>query len=102
VPVQKVDCKKTLMESEKDTFFLYQNSWYLIQSSIAISYLSCVVMIHCHGIIWMAFGLYPKPKLCNNTLEKQLQYYRYKKFNVKRHLWNHKRTLDSGTRKVGF
>jgi len=26
----------------------------------------------------------------------------YKKFNVKRRLWNHKRTLDYRTRKVGF
>jgi len=68
VPVQKVEYKKTLMKSEKDILFLYQKSWFLIQSSIAISYLSCVVMIHGHGIIWMAFGLYPKPKLCNNTL----------------------------------
>ena len=100
--MQIVECKNTLMESENDTLFLYQKCWFLIQSSIANSYLSCVVMSHGHGIIWMAFGLYPKPKLCNNTFEKQLQYYLYKKFNVKRDLWNQKRTLDSGTRKVGF
>jgi len=59
-------------------------------------------MIHSDRNICMAFGLCPNQKLCNNTLEKQLQYYLYKKFNVKRHLCNHKRTLDSKTRKVGF
>jgi len=59
-------------------------------------------MIHGDGNICMAFELCPNQKLCKNTLEKQLQYCLYKKYNVKRHLWNYKRTLDSGTRKVGF
>jgi len=95
VPVQRVECKKTLMESEKDTLFLYQKSWFLTQSSFPISYLSCLVMIHGDGIIWMAFCLCPNQISCENTLEKQLQYCLYKKFHVKRHLGNHKRTLDS-------
>jgi len=68
--VQKVECKKTLMESEKDTLFLYQKSWFLIQSSIPISNLSCLVMIHGDGIIWMAFCLCPNQIPCQNTLEK--------------------------------
>jgi len=59
-------------------------------------------MIHGDEIIWMAFGLCPNQKLCKNTLEKQLQYCLYKKYNVKKHLWNYKRTLDSGTIKFGF
>jgi len=72
VPVQKVESKKTLMESEKDILFLYQKSWFLIQFSIPISSLSCLDMIHGDGIIWMAFCLCPNQISCENTLEKQL------------------------------
>jgi len=59
-------------------------------------------MIHGDGIIWLAFELCPNHISSENTPEKQFQYCVYKKFNVKRHLWNHKRTLESRARKVGF
>jgi len=61
------------MESEKDILFLYQKSWFLIQSSVPISYLSCLVMIHGDGIIWMPFGLCPNQISCKNAFEKQFQ-----------------------------
>jgi len=57
-------------------------------------------MIDGYGNICMAFELCPKHKLCNDRLEKQLQYLMYKNYNVKRHLWSHKRTLKSPTRKL--
>jgi len=50
-------------------------------------------MIHGDGIIWMAIRLCRNPISSNNTMYNQLQYWQYKKFMVKRQLWNHKRTL---------
>jgi len=45
-----------------------------------------MVMVDGDGDIYMAFGLPPKHKLCNDRLEKQLQYFLYRNYNVKRHL----------------
>jgi len=59
-------------------------------------------MIHGDGNICMAFRLCPNHISSDNTVEKHFQYWQYKMFNVKRHLWNHKRTLDYRTRKVDF
>jgi len=61
-----------------------------------------MVMVDGDGDIYMAFGLCPKHKLCNDRLEKQLQYFLYKNYNVKRHLWSQERTLKSPTRKLYF
>jgi len=59
-------------------------------------------MIDGDGITCMAFGLCTNLSLCNDRLEKQLQYFLSKNYNVKRHLWSHKRTLKSRIRKLYF
>jgi len=61
-----------------------------------------MVMVDNDGDICMAFGLCPKHKLCNVRLEKQLQYFLYKNYNVKRYLWSQERTPKSPTRKLYF
>ena len=84
------------------TSFSYQRSWFFFLSSIPITFLSCLLMIHGDGIIWMAFALCPNQTFCKNTLENHYQYCSYQNLSWKRHLLNKKRILHSCTREVFF
>ena len=94
---------------EKDTywitkvyFILVLEKLFFFLSSISITSLSCLLMIHGDEIIWMAFALCPNQTFYKNTLENHFQYCSYQKLSWKRHLLNKKSTLHSRTREVGF
>ena len=80
---------------EKDTYWIRKVHFILVPqmlffflSSIALTCLSCLLMIQVNGIIWMVFALSRNQILCKNTLENHFQYCSYQNLSWKRHLLN--------------